>query len=177
MMRPTLVHNFLNPEEPPQVVNIRVDNNQPPQVADLIQLWPVKKILTARDVNYSQIVLPRDQVEDFILPKLLPEEQGIMNRGEQLQITVRDMNTESEHRLSLWENGSSYVLTTGWSSSFVRRRELLIGEEVGFCWDERLKMLRFSVLSRPPPPPPPVPQPAVPGQAQAQQQQQEPQQQ
>ncbi|KAJ4960705.1 hypothetical protein NE237_020615 [Protea cynaroides] len=149
-MRPTRFNNFLNPEDPPQIVNLRVDDNAPPRFRDLMNQWPVKKLLTARDINYSQIVMPRDQVEDFILPKLLPAEQSSINRGVQVPVTVRDLDTMTEYQLRLWENGSSYVLTSGWSASFVRRRQLLVGEEVGFNWDERLRMLHFTVLSRPP---------------------------
>ncbi|XP_043705472.1 B3 domain-containing protein At2g33720-like [Telopea speciosissima] len=120
------------------------------QFKDFLKQWPIKKVLSARDVSYSQIVLPRNQVEKHILPLLLPEEQNLINRHEQLQITVRDLDTMCEHQLNLWENGSSYVLTKGWNTAFVRRRGLEIGEEVGFCWDERLQELRFSVLNRPP---------------------------
>ncbi|KAJ4941350.1 hypothetical protein NE237_000007 [Protea cynaroides] len=148
--RPTLFFDFLNPEAPPQTVNIRDDNNAPVRFRDLMRQWPVKKVLTARDINYSQVVMPRDQVEDFILPKLLLDEQNAINRGVQFPIRVRDLDSMTEHPLCLWENGSSYVLTSGWSASFVRRRALQVGEEVGFCWDERLRMLRFTVLSRPP---------------------------
>ncbi|XP_042515400.1 putative B3 domain-containing protein At1g78640 [Macadamia integrifolia] len=152
-MRPTTFYNFFNPEAPPQIVNIRTDHGGL-QLRDLMRQWPVKKVLTSRDIHYSQVVMPRDQVEDYILPQLLPNEQNSVNRGEQLPITVRDLDTLTEYRLCLWENGSSYVLTSGWSSSFVRRRALEIGEEVGFCWDPRLRLLRFSVLSRPPVSPP-----------------------
>ncbi|KAJ4955313.1 hypothetical protein NE237_012096 [Protea cynaroides] len=151
-MRPTFFYDFFNPEVPPQIVNIRVDNNGPPQFRDLMKQWPVKKVLTSRDINYSQVVMPRDQVEDFILPKLLTAEQNSINRGQQFPITVRDLDTMTEYQLCLWENGSSYVLTSGWSASFVRRRVLQIGEEVGFNWDERLRLLSFTVLSRPPVP-------------------------
>ncbi|KAJ4954368.1 hypothetical protein NE237_011151 [Protea cynaroides] len=127
--RSTLFFDFLNPEAPPVTVNIRDDNNAPPWFRDLMGQWPVKKVLTARDINYSQVVMPRDQVEDFILPKLLPDEQNTINRGEQFPITVRDLDTMTEYPLCLWENGSSYVLTSGWSS-FVRRGALQVGEEV-----------------------------------------------
>ncbi|XP_043720966.1 putative B3 domain-containing protein At1g78640 [Telopea speciosissima] len=154
--RPTFFYNFFEPEEPPEVYYLRVEQGGL-ETRDLIGEWPVKKILTSRDINYSQIVLPRDQIENSILPKLNPEEQNMINRGQQLPITVRDLETLTEHELKLWENGSSYVLTSGWSPSFVRRRALEIGEEIGLCWDERLRVLRFSVINRPPPPPSPSP--------------------
>ncbi|XP_043720964.1 B3 domain-containing protein At2g33720-like [Telopea speciosissima] len=162
--RPTIFYSFFEPEDTPQVYYMRVEQGGL-KTRDLMREWPVKKILTSRDINYSQVVLPRDQVEDSLLPKLNPDEQNRINRGQQLPITVRDLETLTEHQLKLWENGSSYVLTSGWSPSFVRRRALEIGEEVGFCWDQRLRVLRFSVRSRPParplataasPPPPPA---------------------
>ncbi|KAJ4954974.1 hypothetical protein NE237_011757 [Protea cynaroides] len=152
MMIPTFYYDFFNPDAPPQLVYIRVDNG-PLQTRDLIEQWPIKKVLTVRDVNCSQILMPQNQVEDYILPRLLPEERNSINRGEPLQITVRDLDTLTEHRLCLWNNGSSsYVLASGWSSSFVWRRRLKVGEEVGFYWDQRLRELRFTVLSRPPVP-------------------------
>ncbi|XP_043699859.1 putative B3 domain-containing protein At1g78640 [Telopea speciosissima] len=159
--RPTIFYNFFEQQDPPQVVYRRVDQEGVGlETRDFIQEWPVKKILTSRDINYSQLVLPRDLVEDSILPKLYPEEQNMINRGQQLPITVRDLETLTEHQLKLWENGTSYVLTAGWTPSFVRRRALEIGEEIGLCWDDRLRLLRFSLITRPlaapPVPPPPV---------------------
>ncbi|KAJ4954283.1 hypothetical protein NE237_011066 [Protea cynaroides] len=159
MMMPTQLHHFFNPENPPEEVDIRVDN--------LPQYWPVKKVLTKRDTD-CQLLLFKDQAEEYILPHLLPNDQNSVKGGHYLPITMKDHDTETEYRLSLWTNSSnSYVLTHGWKNCFVNRRELEVGSEVGFRWaqgpGELLEVgeeigfrwapgpvkLQFTVLSRP----------------------------
>ncbi|KAJ4956284.1 hypothetical protein NE237_013067 [Protea cynaroides] len=140
MIRRTQFHDFFNPENPLEEVDIRVDN--------LPHYWPVKKVLTRRDID-AQLVLPKAQAEEYILPHLLPEDQSSVNRCHYLPITMIDDDTQTECQLKLWKNASnSYVLTQGWKNRFVSRRELEVGEEVGFGWAQGSQELHFTVLSR-----------------------------
>ncbi|KAJ4956383.1 hypothetical protein NE237_013166 [Protea cynaroides] len=153
MMRRTPFYKFIISDDASSEEEVEFrEENSPPQFRDLIGQWPVKKVLSGRDIQNGQVVLPKRQVvENDILARLLPDKQNSVNRPRK-KITVRDLDTLTEHTMFLWVNGSSsYVLTEGWSS-IVNCRGLEVGEEVGFCWDERLGVLRFTVLSRPPVP-------------------------
>ncbi|KAJ4954833.1 hypothetical protein NE237_011616 [Protea cynaroides] len=144
MMRQIHFQDFVNPENPPEEIEIRIDNVLP----DLHQHWLVKQYLTKKDIENDQLVLPGVQVKDHILLHLLPNDQEFVNCHHYLPITIRDHDTKTECQLSLWKNASnSYVLTQGWKSCFVSRRGLKVGEEVGFRLAKGVE-LQFTILSR-----------------------------
>ncbi|KAJ4956618.1 hypothetical protein NE237_013401 [Protea cynaroides] len=174
MWRRTVFNNFFNRDDPPQEVDIRVDGlnynffnrDDPPQEVDKhpdhdlpqeidnrvdnhpIQ-WPVKKVLSGRDVNDGQLTIHRRQAKECIYDQLPPDDKISVDHGDHLLIRVRDCETEMEYPLQLWKKkDGSYVLTEGWKRCFVRQRGLVAGEEVGFRWDQELRGLQFTVLSR-----------------------------
>jgi hypothetical protein len=67
-----------------------------------------------------------------------------------LKVWVRDIDTESMHQLVFkrWSTSKSYIFNDGWTKHFVKRRNLVEGDEIGLYWDNDQSRFHFSVLSR-----------------------------
>ncbi|KAL3599579.1 hypothetical protein D5086_007497 [Populus alba] len=65
-------------------------------------------------------------------------------------VRVWDLDTESMHQLVFkrWSTSKSYIFNDGWTKHFVKRRNLVEGDEIGLYWDNDQSRLQFSVLSR-----------------------------
>ncbi|KAL3536473.1 hypothetical protein ACH5RR_004934 [Cinchona calisaya] len=106
--------------------------------------WRIKKRLTSSDVNgSSRLLLPSNQVKQFksMLQGCHPE------RGK--YVIVWDVDTNSVHDLVLrqWKT-KCFVLSRNWKRDFVRRRNLVVNDEVGLFWDQTTSMLQFSVTNK-----------------------------
>lgn len=115
-----------------------VSIDQPPRLSIWTKdPWKIKKKLMAGDLeNLNRLMLHSDQVEKYILPHLVEEELNIWD-GHEVAVRVWDCDTQSEHQLVLTQCQSSmgYMLKDNWTSDFVKRRNLNLGDEVGLFWD------------------------------------------
>nr|GMD22437.1 putative B3 domain-containing protein At1g78640 [Ipomoea batatas] len=97
----------------------------------------IKKRLSLSDVNdSSRLLLGKEDVKKHVL-ELMDEERSVACESlEGLRGKMWDLDTGSEHELSLkkWQTGS-FLLTSNWSKEFVRRRNLQVGDCNGLRWD------------------------------------------
>ncbi|XP_010268099.1 PREDICTED: B3 domain-containing protein At5g26805-like [Nelumbo nucifera] len=128
-----------------------VIRDEPPQLLDLYP-WEIKKVLTESDVGrFNGLDLDYDHVCDHILPHWDRQVVcSVINRGEQVPIVVRDLDTCTKHNLYLrkWANDTTFTIHNYWTKEFVERRGLKEGELIGMYWDPRSSSLCFSVLNR-----------------------------
>ncbi|XP_019085883.1 PREDICTED: putative B3 domain-containing protein At1g78640 [Camelina sativa] len=129
---------------PPKTISKEQNENEEPQ-------WTIRKELTKSDVNYvtnQKLILAKSFVEEHILKNLPLEDSQKIDRGKPgITVKVYDHDTDSEHELCLALR-SSYVLKNGWLKTFIQRRDLKKGDEVGLFWECSTSKLHFSVLSR-----------------------------
>jgi hypothetical protein len=96
--------------------------------------------------------VPSDLVEKYILPFLNTDQIKQVNQETNLglKVSVWDMNTQSMHQLVFkrWSTSRSYIFNDGWTKDFVRRRNLVEGDEIGLYWDTYHSRFNFNVLSR-----------------------------
>ncbi|XP_019093777.1 PREDICTED: putative B3 domain-containing protein At1g78640 [Camelina sativa] len=113
--------------------------------------WTIRKELTKSDVNCvnnQKLILEKSFVDEHILKHLPLEDSQKIDRGKPgITVKVYDHDTDSEHELCLALR-SSYVLKNGWLKTFIQRRDLKKGDEVGLFWECSTSKLHFSVLSR-----------------------------
>ncbi|MCD7471749.1 hypothetical protein HAX54_012414 [Datura stramonium] len=112
--------------------------------------WITKK-LTKSDVNgASRLLLPRQEVKNYILPFLDEEKQAIICqdiRG--IDVTVLDLDTETEHNLTLkkWST-DSFQLVKAWTTEFVKRRNLKQDDVISIRWEKNNSRFCFRVQMR-----------------------------
>ncbi|CAH9084276.1 unnamed protein product [Cuscuta epithymum] len=98
----------------------------------------VKKMLSASDVNSSsRLLLPKAEIMDrYVLPSLDEEKVRACHSGMGLKVKVTDTDDQKTYVLTLlrWKS-KSYVLTSNWSESFVRRRLLTEGDSIELSWN------------------------------------------
>ncbi|KAF9594599.1 hypothetical protein IFM89_034221 [Coptis chinensis] len=100
-------------------VEIRDDH---PGLTDLLSPWDFKKILTASDVGQvGGLVLGREHVHSKWDLDWNP-----VNRGQQVPIVIRDVETRSNYNLFLrkWTNDDNFIIHNNWLRDFVFRRDL-----------------------------------------------------
>nr|GMD43397.1 putative B3 domain-containing protein At1g78640 [Ipomoea batatas] len=103
----------------------------------------IKKRLSLSDVNdSSRLLLGKEDVKKHVLALMDEERSAACESLEGLRVKMWDLDTGSEHELSLkkWQTGS-FLLTSNWSKEFVRRRNLQVGDCIGLRWD--VENLRF----------------------------------
>ncbi|XP_031102671.1 putative B3 domain-containing protein At1g78640 [Ipomoea triloba] len=113
--------------------------SQPPS---LLHLFPddghwIKKRLSKSDVNSSsRLLLAKEDVNKYVLTWMDEERCAACESREGLRVKMWDLDTGSEHELSLkkWQTGS-FLFTSNWSKEFVRRRNLQEGDCIGLRWD------------------------------------------
>ncbi|KAL0390690.1 UNVERIFIED_CONTAM: B3 domain-containing protein [Sesamum calycinum] len=118
-------------------------NVQQPPADDNEDQWKIKKVLKKSDVDgSSRLLLGRSLVQEHIPPHVHMGEQGV-------EITVRDVDTGSDHMLllKLWKS-KSYVFVKNWMSDFVTRRELEEKDEIGLRWNHHNSCLDFTLLKK-----------------------------
>nr|GLL41612.1 putative B3 domain-containing protein At1g78640 [Ipomoea trifida] len=97
----------------------------------------IHKRLSTSDVNLSaRLLLPKEEIIKYVLPLMDMESCRACENRDGLRVKIWDLDTESEHQLSLkqWKTGS-FLLTSNWIIEFVKRRSLLQGETISMCWD------------------------------------------
>lgn len=115
--------------------------------------WKIKKLLTKSDLgNLSRLLLPKELIEDLVLPVLSVESQREAKTQKGTKITIWDVDTQSMHYLvfKFWASSRSYVFIDNWNKDFVNRRNLHIKDEIGLHWDLYKNRFNFSVLVRAP---------------------------
>ncbi|KAK4338627.1 hypothetical protein RND71_043114 [Anisodus tanguticus] len=121
-----------------------------PAAAEEEEHWITKK-LTQSDVNgASRLLLPRQQVKNYILPFMDEQQQAII--CEELcgvDVTVFDMDTETEHILTLkkWKT-NCFQLVKAWTTEFVKRRNLKQDDLIEIRWEKDNSRFCFRVLRR-----------------------------
>ncbi|KAJ6936238.1 hypothetical protein NC652_011080 [Populus alba x Populus x berolinensis] len=115
--------------------------------------FTIKKKMKPSDLgNLFWLLVPSDLVEKHILPFLNTDQIKQVNQETSLGLKVRvwDMNTQSMHQLVFkrWSTSRSYIFNDGWTKDFVRRRNLVEGDEIGLYWDNYHSRFNLSVLSR-----------------------------
>nr|XP_010325691.1 B3 domain-containing protein At2g33720 [Solanum lycopersicum] len=107
--------------------------------------WMTKK-LTRSDVNgASRLLLPRQDVNNYILPFMNEQERSVI--CQQLcgvDVTVFDMDTQTSHILTLekWST-NSFHLVKAWTKDFVKRRN----DEVSIRWEKTNSRFCFRVVN------------------------------
>ncbi|PHT62082.1 hypothetical protein T459_34054 [Capsicum annuum] len=111
---------------------------------------PLKKIKS--DVNgASRLLLPRQDVKNYILPFMKEEEQAVIcNELNGVDVRVYDMDTQTEHLLTLkkWPATNSFQLVKAWTSEFVKRRNLKEDDVILIRWDKNNHRFCFRVHVR-----------------------------
>ncbi|XP_061348791.1 B3 domain-containing protein At2g33720-like [Gastrolobium bilobum] len=113
--------------------------------------WTIKKTLTVSDLGIlSRLLLGSYLVKKQILPMLDVDHARAAETEQGTPVRVRDIDTNSMHPLVLkrWSSSKSYVLIGKWKQDFVRRRELMKGDEIGFQWDPYNCIFNFCILKR-----------------------------
>nr|GMD70353.1 CDP-diacylglycerol--serine O-phosphatidyltransferase 1 isoform X3 [Ipomoea batatas] len=104
----------------------------------------IQKRLSKSDVNLSsRLLLPKEEITKYVLPLMNMESCRACQNKDGLRVKIWDLDTESEHELSLkqWVTGS-FLLTSNWNKEFVKRRSLHEGDTISMCWDfENLRFL------------------------------------
>nr|GMC71858.1 putative B3 domain-containing protein At1g78640 [Ipomoea batatas] len=104
----------------------------------------IKKRLSLSDVNdSSRLLLDKEDVKKHVLALMDEERSAACESLEGLRVKMWDLDTGSEHELSLkkWQTGS-FLLTSNWSKEFVRRRNLQ------FRPQRQMSLLQAATLSR-----------------------------
>nr|GMC62754.1 putative B3 domain-containing protein At1g78640 [Ipomoea batatas]GMD11096.1 putative B3 domain-containing protein At1g78640 [Ipomoea batatas]GME06907.1 putative B3 domain-containing protein At1g78640 [Ipomoea batatas] len=104
----------------------------------------IHKRLSTSDVNLSsRLLLPKEELIKYVLPLMDMESCRACQNRDGLRVKIWDLETQSEHELSLkqWVTGS-FLLTSNWNKEFVKRRSLHEGDTISMCWDfENLRFL------------------------------------
>nr|GMD63286.1 equilibrative nucleotide transporter 3-like [Ipomoea batatas] len=74
----------------------------------------------------ARMLLPKEEIRKYVLPLMDMESCRACENRDGLRVKIWDLDTESEHQLSLkqWKTGS-FLLTSNWIIEFVKRRSLL----------------------------------------------------
>ncbi|XP_022774157.1 B3 domain-containing protein At2g33720-like [Durio zibethinus] len=110
--------------------------------------WCIKKQLFESDLgNMSRLLLASKVVESHIFPFWNADQLTKAKEG--LPVSVWDCDTKAEHEMIFrqWNKGTN-VLIKNWIMDFVTRRELKLGDEIGFYWDDCSSRFKFSVLNQ-----------------------------
>ncbi|KAK7363094.1 hypothetical protein VNO77_05223 [Canavalia gladiata] len=111
--------------------------------------WKIKKKLKESDIgNLSRLLLPKELVEDLVLPVLSPEACREADTEKGTQVMIWDLDTQSMNYLvfKFWTSSGSYVFIDGWTKNFVNRRALKKGDEIGLQWNPYNNCFNFSIL-------------------------------
>ncbi|XP_060211173.1 uncharacterized serine-rich protein C215.13-like [Lycium barbarum] len=123
--------------------------SQPPPPSVLVEEYWITKKLTKSDVNgASRLLLPRQEVNTYILPFLDKEQQAMISQ-DGIDVTVLDLDTETEHTLTLkkWLT-NSFQLIKAWTAEFVKIRNLKQDDVIAIRWDENNSRFCFRVPRR-----------------------------
>ncbi|XP_019186492.1 PREDICTED: putative B3 domain-containing protein At1g78640 [Ipomoea nil] len=106
--------------------------------------WITKRLSSSDVDSSSRLLLAKEDVKNYVLPFMDEERRAACESREGLRVNVWDLDTRSEHELSLkqWRSGS-FVLTSYWSREFVRRRNLQTGDFIRLRWDTENRRFLF----------------------------------
>ncbi|KAF5204571.1 B3 domain protein [Thalictrum thalictroides] len=133
-------------------------NNQSASIAVHVQpadMFTIKKILEESDVNKLSRLLVRTGMAEKHINRYLNEEQlQLVNSVDGLKVRILDLDEREEHELMYKFQSSMktvHIFKSNWAKSFVRRRNLQAGDEIGMYFQDAKAvppLLAFSVLSR-----------------------------
>ncbi|KAF3648011.1 putative B3 domain-containing protein-like [Capsicum annuum] len=114
--------------------------------------YRIIKSLTKSDVNgASRLLLPRQEVKNYVLRFVKEEEQTIIcNEIRGVDVTVYDVDTHTEHILTLrkWPATNSFQLVKAWTREFVKRRNLKEDDVIWIRWETKNYRFCFGVHTR-----------------------------
>ncbi|KAL2502647.1 uncharacterized protein Fot_36495 [Forsythia ovata] len=135
------------PEDPvimeAEIIHVEVQPEDPNH-------WTIRKFLTESDINgSSRLLIGRNKVLRHIAPFFTDNPSEFCQNNERIYAIVYDVDTHTGHTLTLakWKT-NSFVLINNWSQQFVKRRLLMVNDEVGLRWDAYNARLEFTVLRR-----------------------------
>ncbi|CAJ2673736.1 unnamed protein product [Trifolium pratense] len=108
--------------------------------------WRIKKVLTKTDLGSNcNILIKSELAKDLIVP-VLGGRQVCENRD--VNVRVWDIDTDSLHSLvfTVRPSNQSHVFKDTWIKDFVLRRNLQVGDEIGFLWDQYNQQFVFSII-------------------------------
>lgn len=131
------------------LVDVREDSNMP---LDLMKQWEIRKTLAPVDIgSLGGLVLDPVPVYNNIFRYWNHQlVLSLIERGQQIPIIIRDLDTKSEHSLFIKKStiDESFIISTFWVRDFVHRRDLKEGDMIGMYWHPRTNSFCFSVLKR-----------------------------
>ncbi|KAM3397293.1 hypothetical protein P3S68_000805 [Capsicum galapagoense] len=85
----------------------------------------ITKPLTKSDVNgCSRLLLPRREVKNYVLPFMDEEQQyTICNDSCGIDVTVFDVDTQTEHSLTFKKWNGNFYLIKAWTAEFCKEKE------------------------------------------------------
>ncbi|KAF5180783.1 B3 domain-containing protein [Thalictrum thalictroides] len=113
--------------------------------------FTIRKILTKSDVGHlTRLMLSKKMANDHIKPYLTEEQNREIESGHGTEILIMDLDIKPCYRLILKKSlrADSYIIKSNWNKSFVKRRNLKEGDEIGMFWDPSEYCFAFSVLQR-----------------------------
>ncbi|PIA61245.1 hypothetical protein AQUCO_00300642v1 [Aquilegia coerulea] len=135
MKKPTLIKDYFS--------GISIDHQR--------SFFTIRKKLKKSDVNHlSRLMLSKKMVYNHITPYLTEEQNREVESGKGTEILVMDLDMKPCYRLILKRSlkANSYIMKSNWIKSFVQRRKLKEGDEIGMFWDPSECCFGFSVLQR-----------------------------
>ena len=119
----------------------------PNTIENFLFPWEMKYVITTKDLGFSFELSPK-HVQQHILKYWAESDiSRLVNDREEKRLLIRDMDTNTEHRLSLTcEESGRFTIQGNWNKEFVERRNLKKGMLVGLYWDIYSSSLHFSVL-------------------------------
>ncbi|OVA00899.1 hypothetical protein BVC80_9081g61 [Macleaya cordata] len=93
--------------------------------------WTVTKTLSTGDINEDRLALDACMVRSAMLPYLNTD------REENVRLVLRDYDDGNEYYmiLNLYMHTDKFHLTGNWKQNFVQRKNLVVGQKFGICWN------------------------------------------
>ncbi|OVA06719.1 hypothetical protein BVC80_7837g7 [Macleaya cordata] len=111
--------------------------------------WKIRRVLHPHDLTRDRILLPMWMVREFVLIHLDQEIVRAIDSGAGYEVTVMDVDDNTQHQLSLVKKNGSYVLRGGaWRQNFVDRKQLKEDDVLGLNWDARLSVFTLTLLTK-----------------------------
>lgn len=115
--------------------------------------WLIKKRITESDLNgLSRLLLPRKEVEKYVLPQMSEEMmRQVKNSKGGLSVKVVDYDTagmEEKHDMGFkyWASSNSYILNRTWSR-YAKHKRLKVDDEIGLFWNKYEEQFNIRVFS------------------------------
>ncbi|KAL3504471.1 hypothetical protein ACH5RR_034312 [Cinchona calisaya] len=117
-------------------------------VKEFLCPWEIKYVITTKDLGPSFELSPGHVWEHIFKHWHQSAISRLTIDGEKLLVTIRDMDTSTNHNLifSMCKDTGRFTIQGDWYKDFVERRNLKEGMLVGLYWDRDSSSLHFSVL-------------------------------